>query len=97
MELEDHPDNYVMWGFMGQEYVSQENWAEAENAFRRAVSLIPDSMRGIYDTSSSITHLRLLEVLVIRPEIFKRPMSCWLSAAIITEKWRIVFVIPRPC
>ena len=68
MELEDHPDNYVMWGFMGQEYVSQENWAEAENAFRRAVSLIPDSMRGIYDTSSSITHLRLLEVLVIRPE-----------------------------
>ncbi|MCI9135694.1 MAG: glycosyltransferase family 2 protein [Lachnospiraceae bacterium] len=68
MELEDHPDNYVMWGFMGQEYVSQENWEEAEKAFRRAVSLIPESMRGIYDTSTSITHLRLLEVLVIRPE-----------------------------
>lgn len=68
LELQDHPDNYEMWGFMGQEYVSQENWAEAETAFRKAVALIPGSMRGIYDTTSSITHLRLLEVLVTRPE-----------------------------
>lgn len=63
MELADHPDNYEMWGYMGQEHVSRGNWAEAEEAFRKAVSLIPESMRGIYDTTSSVTHLRLLEVL----------------------------------
>ena len=73
LELEDHPDSYEMWGYMGQEYVAVQQWKEAEQAFRKAVSFIPDYMRGIYDATSSITHLRLLEVLNIlpaEPEVF---------------------------
>lgn len=73
LELKDHPDSYEMWGYMGQEYVAAQQWKEAEQAFRKAVSFIPEYMKGIYDATSSITHLRLLEVLNIlptEPEVF---------------------------
>ncbi len=67
MELADHPDSYEMWGYMGQEYVSQKEWGRAEEAFREAIALMPEGTRGIYDATTSVTHLRLLEVLAVRP------------------------------
>ena len=72
-------------GIYGPGAYVPENWAEAEEAFWRAVSLIPESMKGIYDTTSSITYLRLLEVLVIRPETKEEDLMAAYSQAV--EGW----------
>lgn len=67
MELTEDPDDFEMWGYLGQEYEEREMWEEADHAFRKAVELMPKSQRGHYDVSTSITLLRLLEVQVCRP------------------------------
>ncbi len=67
-ELKDNPDNYEMWGYLGQEHVSAGQWAEAEEAFWKAVHLMPDKIKGIYDANASLILLRLIEVLINREE-----------------------------
>lgn len=66
-ELEERPDDYAMWGYMGQEYMSMENLDKAGEALRKALFLMPEGMRGQYDVVSSLTALRLLEVLIANP------------------------------
>lgn len=66
-ELEENPEDFEMWGYLGQEYECTAEWDEADKAFRKALKLIPDFERSSYDVSTSITALRLLEVQICRP------------------------------
>lgn len=63
-ELEDDPASYQMWGYLGQEYQSQENWEEARHAFQKAMELMPEKDKGVYDVPTSLAALRLIETLV---------------------------------
>lgn len=66
LELDEHPDSYEMWGYLGQEHMAREEWEQAEEALKRAVTLIPLEGRGVYDITLSVTMLRLLQVLIHR-------------------------------
>lgn len=66
-EIKENPDDFEMWGYLGQEYECTEDWDEADKAFRKALKLIPESERASYDVATSITALRLLEVQIHRP------------------------------
>lgn len=66
-ELEDHPDDYEMWGYLGNEYSSVDEWDQAEEAYRRAISLFPEELEEV-NMSVSRIFLRLLKVLTIRPD-----------------------------
>lgn len=60
-ELKDKPDEFDLWGYMGQEYAAMGKWDEAVEAFRKGISLMPEEMKGIYDINTSILFYRLLE------------------------------------
>lgn len=64
LELEEHPDHYGMWGYLGQEYHSRDQWKEAEEAYRKALALMPEEVKGVYDATASLTALRLIETLI---------------------------------
>ncbi len=66
LELEDHPDSYEMWGYLGQEHMAGADWEKAETALKKAVSLMPLDGKGVYDITLSITCLRLLSMLIRR-------------------------------
>lgn len=62
-ELSEHPDDYQMLGYLGKEYMIMEEYAQAAEAFRRALSLMPDSVRGVYDGTTSEIAMRLIAIL----------------------------------
>ena len=62
-ELEDNPDNYDMLGYLGDEYYSMDELDKAEEAFRKAVSLMPEGQLSEYDIRSVMTFEKLLAVL----------------------------------
>ena len=66
-EIQENPDDFEMWGYLGQEYECTADWDEADRAFRKAMELMPESERKSYDVATSITALRLLEVQINRP------------------------------
>jgi glycosyltransferase involved in cell wall biosynthesis len=66
LELEERPDSYEMWGYLGQEHMAAADWEQAESALKKAASLIPEEGKGVYDITLSLTYLRLLEVLIHR-------------------------------
>ncbi len=66
-ELKENPDDFEMWGYLGQEYECMGEWDEADKAYRKGLNLIPESEKSSYDVSTSITALRLLEVQIYRP------------------------------
>ncbi len=68
-ELAEHPDDYEMLGYLGNEYEVTGEWAQAEEAYRRAVSQMPEKMRGIYDGTTSGCMFRLLELLSVKQGI----------------------------
>lgn len=62
-ELSERPDDYQMLGYLGKEYMIMEEYAQAAEAFRRALSLMPDSVRGVYDGTTSEIAMRLIAIL----------------------------------
>ena len=44
-ELADHPDEWEMWGYLGNEYDAVRDYAEAEKAYRKGISLMPKHLR----------------------------------------------------
>lgn len=64
LELKDHPDDYEMWGYLGQEYTASGELGQAEEAFRKAVSLMPEEAKGDYNVTTSTAALRLLQVVI---------------------------------
>ncbi len=88
LELEDHPDSYEMWGYLGQEYMAGSDWDQAEAALRKAVSLMPPEGKGVYDITLSVTCLRLLSVLIRRNaeeadlmEVYQHAAQWWPEEA----------------
>lgn len=67
-ELAEEPDNYEMLVYLGNEYERLEQWKPAEDAYRRAIAHMPDSVKGIYDVSTSGCAFRFLELLAVLPE-----------------------------
>lgn len=61
-ELEDHPDDYEMMGYMGDECLDDEDQKEAERWYRRALEHMPERL-GDYDSRSGATFTNLLMLL----------------------------------
>lgn len=84
-ELKENPDDFEMWGYLGQEYECMGEWDEADKAYRKGLNLIPESEKSSYDVSTSITALRLLEVQIYRPN--PRLDSIMEAYQLATEGW----------
>ncbi len=67
-ELKDNPDDYEMLWALGNEYEAMDDLKKAEPCYRRATALMPESMNGVYDMSTSGCWLRLLELLSVLPD-----------------------------
>ena len=84
-ELEEHPDDFSMWAYLGQEYMDRENLDDAEEALRKALSLMPEDWRERYDVIMSLSAERLLQILISKPEPNESDiMDCYRKA---TEMW----------
>ena len=88
LELEERPDSYEMWGYLGQEYMARADWSAAGTALRKAVSLIPEKGKGVYDITLSVTCLRLLDTLIHQGakeadlmEVYRRAIEWWPEEA----------------
>lgn len=67
-ELELEPNNYEMLVYLGNEYETLEDWAAAEKAYRKAIALMPKTVKGVYDVPTSGCAFRFLELLAVLPE-----------------------------
>ena len=67
-ELADHPDDYEMYGYLGNEYAGSGAWEEAEKAYKKAVSLIPEEKKGTYGVTTSEIYQKFLRVLTLIPK-----------------------------
>ena len=67
-ELQEHPDDYELQGYIGNEYEELQDWVKAEEAYRKALSLMTDAEKREYNLTTSGTCYRLLELLASRPE-----------------------------
>lgn len=61
-ELKDHPEDYEMLGYMGDECFGDGEPKEAEAWYRRAIACMPASLEE-YDQRSAVTFTRLLTLL----------------------------------
>lgn len=61
-ELEENPDDYEMWGYLGNEYDSMGQEDEAEKAYRRSMALMPEQPEE-FDILATKVYLRLLNLL----------------------------------
>ncbi len=68
-ELADHPDDYKMWGYLGNEYEAFQDWDQAEISYQKAIDEMPKEARGVYDVTTSQVYFRLIELLLARPPI----------------------------
>lgn len=64
-EIEENPDKYEMYGYLGNEYEAAGEWDKARKAYQKAVSLMPESTHGTYDMETSGFYFRLLELLTV--------------------------------
>lgn len=67
MELEDHPDNYSMMGYLGDSYYSMGDEEEAERWYRKSISLMPEHIEE-YDVRSAVTFWKLMLILYKRDD-----------------------------
>ena len=65
-ELKENPKNYQMQAYLGNEYLSFGEWDSAEEAYRKAISLIPEALIGEYSVLTSGVFSRLLSILTAR-------------------------------
>ncbi len=61
-ELEDHPGDYEMMGYLGDEYYAGGNQQEAEAWYRKAVKAMPAALDA-RDQRSAVTFLHLLQIM----------------------------------
>lgn len=61
-ELEDHPDDYEMMGYLGDEYSGAAEWENAEIWYRKSIDSMPAVLDG-KDQRSSTTFLRLMDIM----------------------------------
>lgn len=61
-ELKEHPDDYEMLGYLGDEYYVDGKMEEAMQAYRRSIACMPSNLPD-YDQRSAVTFCRLLTIL----------------------------------
>ncbi len=61
-ELKEHPDDYEMLGYLGDEYYVDQEMKEAMHYYRRAIACMPEKIAE-YDQRSAVTFTRLLTIL----------------------------------
>lgn len=61
-ELSDHPDDYEMLGYLGDEYYTAGLWDEAKQQYQRSIALMP-SVLDANDQRSASTFLHLMDVI----------------------------------
>lgn len=61
-ELEDHPDDYEMLGYLGDEYYSAGDLTQAESSYRKSISHMP-AILDERDQRSAATFLYLLQIM----------------------------------
>ncbi len=64
-EIEENPDEYVMYGYLGNEYIAAGEWEKAREAYQKVIALTPETMHGKYDLETSGFPVRLLELLCV--------------------------------
>ncbi|MCI9638311.1 MAG: glycosyltransferase [Hungatella sp.] len=67
-ELAEYPDDYEMYGYLGNTYSCMGELSLAKEAYRKAITLMPKEKRGIYGVTSSETFQRYLNILSISSE-----------------------------
>ena len=88
-ELEQHPGDYRMLGYLGKEYMRMKEYEKAEEAFRGALFHIPEERRRDYNGTTSEIALRLLVLLTMLPgnqeqavrEVYGQAAACWPEEA----------------
>lgn len=59
-ELKDHPDSWDMWGYLGNEYCAEKRYEEAEEAYLKAISLMPEQLLDGRDLMGPYIYEKLL-------------------------------------
>lgn len=85
-ELEDHPEDYEMMGYMGDECLGDERFEEAKDWYKKAIAHMPPKLLE-YDQRSAVTFTRLLILLT------EGEKGSWKEAGNIYEK--AVSMIPE--
>ena len=67
-ELRENPDDYEMYGYLGNEYAGMGKLDQAESSYQKAISLMPPDRKGVYGVTSSEIPRRLLNILTLMPE-----------------------------
>ena len=67
-EISEHPDDYEMYGYLGNEYCRKGELRKAEESYQKAISLMPEKMKGNYGLTTSGIWQKFLEVLTLIPE-----------------------------
>ena len=67
-ELAECPNDYEMYAYLGNEYARMEELQKAEEAYRKAILLMPENNKGVYGVTSSEIFQRLLRVLTFMSE-----------------------------
>ena len=65
-ELKDRPDDYEMWGYLGNEYDAMEDFAHAKEAYQKALSFMPKVLVEGRHGSAAFALLRYLNLLAFR-------------------------------
>lgn len=65
-ELEKRPDNYQMLGYLGDDYMAANQLDEAQEAFEKAIALMPDTVEYIDPIRTAMTFTKLMEILYAR-------------------------------
>lgn len=84
-ELVEHPDDFEMYGYLGNVYEGQRELELAEEAYTKAVSIMPEERKGIYDVTTSEIWRRLLNVFTLIPgkteeeilEVYQQARKRW--------------------
>ncbi len=66
-ELAENPDEWDMWGHLGNEYDSLREDEKAEEAYRKGISLMPEHLYE-NDAMASVIFTRLLQILTCSPK-----------------------------
>lgn len=61
-ELEEHPQDYEMMGYLGDDYISTGEKEEARKWYLRAIEHMPDQIQS-YDQRSAVTFTHLMTLL----------------------------------
>lgn len=67
-ELSQHPDDYEMYGYLGNEYSGMGELEKAEESYQKSIALMQKCMRRDYGVTTSGIWQRLLEVITLMPE-----------------------------